>query len=315
VPSNLQRTRAGGGENLGRAPVDLLPPRQHDLVGDRLLCQRVPPAVGGLTATDFFDHLLRDADCERALNGRVRKVGDGDEGRVVERSAEDGSGLQDLRLGRIEPRETQQDRVADRLGNPHLRQRAAIPALRGAEDVAAIDRLSEHLLEHERISLRACVHQVAELRPDLVVVEDRGDHLRDLDLPEGRQCDELRDARSPPGLQQRRERMPAVELVAAVGDEHERARVRQAAGDVVEQLARGSVGPVDVLDDEQQAALACRQREQTDDGLEEAKLGLRRVADGRVGLVAAEEREERRELPPCRAWSWPASRSVSWRER
>ena len=95
--------------------------------------------------------------------------------------------------------------------------------------------------------------------------------------------------------------MPAVELVAAVGDEHERARVRQAAGDVVEQLARGRVGPVDVLDDEQQAALARRQREQTDDGLEEAKLGLSRVADGRVGLVAAEEREELRELPPCRA--------------
>ena len=95
--------------------------------------------------------------------------------------------------------------------------------------------------------------------------------------------------------------MPAVELVAAVGDEDERARVRQAAGDVVEQLARGRVGPVDVLDDEQQAALARRQREQTDDGLEEAKLGLSRVADGRVGLVAAEEREELRELPPCRA--------------
>ena len=95
--------------------------------------------------------------------------------------------------------------------------------------------------------------------------------------------------------------MPAVELVAAVGDEHERARVRQAAGDVVEQLARARVGPVDVLDDEQQAALARRQREQTDDGLEEAKLGLSRVADGRVGLVAAEEREELRELPPCRA--------------
>ena len=75
--------------------------------------------------------------------------------------------------------------------------------------------------------------------------------------------------------------MPAVELVAAVGDEHERARVRQAAGDVVEQLARGRVGPVDVLDDEQQSALARRQREQADDGLEEAKLGLSRITDGR----------------------------------
>ena len=184
VPGNLQRARAGGGEHLGRARVDLLPPREHDLVGDRLLRERVPPAVGRLAAADFLDHLLRDADCERALHGRVRRAGDGEQRRVVERTAEDGGGLQDLRLGRIEPREAQQDRVADRLGNPHLRQRAAIPAVGGAKDVAAVDRLSEHLLEHERISLRACVHQVAELRPDLVVVEDRRDHLGDLGLAE-----------------------------------------------------------------------------------------------------------------------------------
>ena len=136
-------------------------------------------------AADLFDHLLRDADCERALNDRVRKAGDGEERRVVERPAEHGGGLQDLRLGRIEPREAQQDRVAHRLGNPHLRQRAAIPAVRRAKDVAAVDRLSEHLLEHERISLRPRVHQVAELQPDLLVVEDRRDHLGDLRLSEG----------------------------------------------------------------------------------------------------------------------------------
>ena len=45
-------------------------------------------------------------------------------------------------LGRIEPCEAQEDRVADRLRNPHLRQRTAIPAVRRAKDVAAIDRLS-----------------------------------------------------------------------------------------------------------------------------------------------------------------------------
>jgi hypothetical protein len=45
------------------------------------------------------------------------------------------------------------------------------------------------------------VHQVAKLRPDLVVVEDRGDHLGDLGFRERGQCDELRDARPPPGLQ------------------------------------------------------------------------------------------------------------------
>ncbi len=92
--------------------------------------------------------------------------------------------------------------------------------------------------------------------------------------------------------------MPSVELVAAVGDEDERARVRQAAGDVVEQLAGGRVGPVDVLDDEEQPALARGDREQRDDGLEETELRLRRVADRCVGLVAAELGEELCKLTP-----------------
>ena len=257
MPGNLQRARAGGGEHVGGAPVDLLPPRQHDLVGDRLLGQRVPPAVGRLTATDFFDHLLRDADCERALHRRVRKAGDGEERRVVERPAEDGGGLQDLRLSRIEPREAQQDRVADRLGNPSPRQRTAIPAVRGAKDVAAVDRLSEHLLEHERISLRACEHQVAELGLDLV---DRSRIAAIISptpaLRERLELDDLGDARASPSLQQWGRRDGGDELVAAVGDEHERPRSSSAGGRVVEQLARGVVGPVDVLDDEQQAALA-----------------------------------------------------------
>ena len=117
------------------------------------------------------------------------------------------------------------------------------PAVRRAKDVAAVDRLPQHLLEHERISLGARVHQVAEPRPDLVLVENRGDHLGDLGLLEGRQRDELRDARAAPRLQQRRQWVPAVELVAAVGDEDERARIREAAGDVVEQLPRAPNRP------------------------------------------------------------------------
>src|SRR2546423_9023595 len=90
--------------------------------------------------------------------------------------------------------------------------------------------------------------------------------------------------------------MPPVELVASVRDEDERAHARQAARQVVEELARRGVRPVDVLDDEQQTVLACRYREEGEDGLEEAELRLRRIAEGGGGLVAAELREELGEL-------------------
>ena len=45
--------------------------------------------------------------------------------------------------------------------------------------------------------------------------------------------------------------MAAMELVAAEGDEHQRTHPRQAASEMVEQLATRVVGPMDVLDHEQ----------------------------------------------------------------
>ena len=256
MPCNLQRACTRAGEDVGCATVNLLSPWQYDLVGDCLLRERMPPAIGRLPTADLFEQLLRDADGERTLDGRVGSVGDGDECRVVERPPEHRRGLENLRFGSIETSEAQQDRVAHRLGNPHLSWRPLFPALRRAEDIAAVDRLPQHLLEHERISLGARVHQVAESRSDLVLVENRGDHLGDLGLLEGGQRDQLRDARAAPRLQERRQWVAAVELVAAVGDEDERARIREAARDVVEQLPRGRIGPVNVLQDEEQAALA-----------------------------------------------------------
>jgi hypothetical protein len=167
-----------------------------------------------------------------------------------------------------------------------------------ADDVAAVDRLFQHLLEHERVPLRAQVHQVAELRPDRLGVEDGRDHLRDLAPLERRQLDRLGHGRAAPRLEERREGVPPVELVAPVGDEDERAHAGEPAGEVVEQLARRRVGPVDVLDDEEQAALVRRDGEQRDDGLEEPELRLRRVAERGRRLVAAELREELGELEP-----------------
>jgi hypothetical protein len=64
----------------------------------------------------------------------------------------------------------------------------------------------------------------------------------------------------------------------------QRAQARDPAGEVIEQLAGGRVGPVDVLDHEQHPVVVGRDREQACDRLEQAQLrllgisGLRRPA-------------------------------------
>ena len=154
VARDLQGLRAGVHEHVGRAAVDLLAAREHDLVRDGLLRQRVPPPVRGAPGVDLLQQLLRHADRERVVHGRVGNAGDADERGVVERPSQHGRGLEDLDVGRVEAREPQQDRVADGLGNAQLLQAARLPAVIRADDVAAVDRLLEHLLEDEGVSLR-----------------------------------------------------------------------------------------------------------------------------------------------------------------
>src|SRR4051794_2277687 len=91
--------------------------------------------------------------------------------------------------------------------------------------------------------------------------------------------------------------MAPVELVAAVRDEHQRAQPGQPPRDVVQELAGGRVGPVNVLDDEKQAVLLCRNREHGDDRLEQTQLRLLRVAEWRQLATIAELREELRKIP------------------
>ena len=134
----------------------------------------------GAARFDLLEQLLGDADRERALDRRLVHGSDRDERPVVERPAEHGRGLERLRLGLVEPLEPQQDRVAHRRGDAQLVELALLPALARAEDVAAVDRLLQHLLEHERVPVRPRVHEVPEAGIDRSVVEDRADHLGDL---------------------------------------------------------------------------------------------------------------------------------------
>src|SRR5262249_58191673 len=101
-----------------------------------------------------------------------------------------------------------------------------------------------------------------------------------------------------PRREQRRERVPPLELVTPIRDENERAETRQSACKVVEELARRRVRPVDVFDHEEEAALARRRRQQGDDRLEEPELRLSGVAPLRVLAARSELRKELGQLLP-----------------
>jgi hypothetical protein len=142
------------------------------------------------------------------------------------------------------------------------------------------------------------VHQVPKLVPDLLVVEDGRDHLSNLTSLERRERNQLRGAGTTPRLQQRKEGMPPVELVTAIRDEEERAHLGQPAGEVVEQLSRRRIRPVNVLDDQQEAVLARRDGEKRDDSLEQTQLRLPRITDGAREFLATELRKQLRQLAP-----------------
>src|SRR5437660_6007545 len=80
--------------------------------------------------------------------------------------------------------------------------------------VAAVHRFFEHLFEDEGVPLAPLEQEVSELRAHLVDVEDRAHHRLDLRSPEGLELHDLRTSRAPPPLDDRRERVLSVHLVA-----------------------------------------------------------------------------------------------------
>jgi hypothetical protein len=113
---------------------------------------------------------------------------------------------------------------------------------------------AEDLLDQERVALRAVVHDVHEL--GLGGGGQNGLQLRgDLVASEARQLYVLHGAHALPAGQQRAQRVGAVELVGAVRDDEQYADAAERAYEQGDQVERGRVGPVEVLDDEHERPL------------------------------------------------------------
>ena len=288
-------------ERVRRPPVKLLTARRDHVTVDGLLCQRVAPSPGARRARLLLDELLAGGGLERSVDRLVARVRHGGESLVVEDPTEDGAGLENGHGLRVLALEAEKDRVAHGVRNVQLAQRLPLPAARGAEDVAPLDCLLEHLLEHEGVALAAIVHEVAKVVPNLRGVEDGADDLRDPGRRQRLEPDGLGDPRTPPRLHHRRQWMAPVQLVPAIRDDEERSHRSQSPGQMVEELTGRRVRPVNVVDDEQQRLSARDSREQGDHGLEEAQPRLGRILAWLGWCTVRELREELRELARGRA--------------
>ena len=144
-------------------------------------------------------------------------------------------------------------------------------AQRRRQLAAAVEAGGQQLLGEERVALAARVHA----RDAPVVGGGAQDVLELLGQLGAREGHELDAPRARPALelgQQRAQRVAAVQLVGAVGGDEQDALGAQAARQEGEEGARGGVGPVQVLDRQQDGLVTAEQVEQRQQRLEDARL-------------------------------------------
>jgi hypothetical protein len=161
-------------------------------------------------------------------------------------------------------------------------------AQRRRQLAAAVEPRGEQLLGEQGVALAALVQAIDESvfgrAPEDVrqlLGQLRARQRRELDAPRSRAALELGEHRA--------QRVAAVQLVGAVGGHDERALGAQAVREEGQERARRRVGPVEVLDGQQDGAVASEALEQRQERFEDARLG-RRVA------VVRGHRRGRREL-------------------
>ena len=239
---------------------------------DRLADERVPEGVRPVGVGD--EQLVRD--------GLARAVVDvaGEHGLqqlVADRPLGHGRHAHDLLGGARQALEAPEQRVAQR-----------------GRELAGVGGGGQQLLGVEGVALRPRVQAVGQAGIGLVV-EDAGELLDHLVAAEALQRHPL-DARGALQLgEDGTQRMAAVELVGAVGGEQEERLGPRVADEEDEEVARGGVGPVEVLDHQRDGAEPVQQGEQR---LEHLRLARRRRAPTR--RAAAAPRRAARRGRSCR---------------
>ena len=298
---DLQRAASRLQQSVGRTGVRTQPLREHRVAGDRLLSQRVPPRVPIALVRNLIEQLLRYGLLERGQHCLFVGLRHFDEQPVVERAPEHRTRPQDVDVLVLEPPEAEEHGLTHGLRKLECVERAPVPARVRLKDLTSVDRLSQHLLEDERVTFRPPMDEGGELRANVLRAQNRRDHLCDLRRRHRLDGDRAGEPAAPPGLDRACQRVEPVELVASVGREQHHAALREAPGRVFEQLTCGAVRPVNVVEDDKQGVRAGPEVEQRDERFEETQPGLSLVTRFRRGLSGPELREHLGQLRDHRA--------------
>jgi hypothetical protein len=114
----------------------------------------------------------------------------------------------------------------------------------------------------------------AEALGDALVAEQHRQHRRGALRPESAEVDPHRRPLAVPGVDRLGQRVGAVELGVAIAAEDQQALAGREAHQVVEQAERGLVGPLQVVDEEEEAARLAEVEEAAGDAVEEAEALL-----------------------------------------
>jgi hypothetical protein len=248
----------------------------QEVVVDRLGEQRVAELVEVVAAR--HQDVPLDGVAHRPVELGRGQLDDVAQGGVGDPAPGDGRGAHHRDRGVVEPLEADQEHVGQVLGDPAVASRARTDQLLDEERVALGpgDDVADPLLgERDRAQL---VDQAAYVR---------GRQRLDLDALDTGHPRPLGDLAA--------ERVAAVEIVGAVGGDEGDRGVEPPAEEEAHQVAGRLVGPVEVLDDEQEGALTADGLGEGVDAVEEGGLvGRDGLGVGGLGqhALAGEEPEQ-----------------------
>ncbi len=249
-------------ELLGDRNVEAHALAREKIFVDRFVHERVPEPV--CEAVGLGDeHLVRDRVAEALVQLGFGDVGDRGHESVVGGTADDRQDPQRA-LRRFRERvDAREHDVAQGLG-----QRVGAELLR-----------REELLCEERVAVRAVERARNEIRLRNIA-PDRGDQLRDLVAVEAGQIDARDRTRALELGEHRPQRVPPVQVIATERADDQHARVTQVAGEEHEEVTRGVIGPVQVLEEQQRRDAVAEANDRAEQVLEQRRPAV-------AGVVAA----------------------------
>ena len=297
----LERSGVDALHRLADRPVQGSSLPREQLSVDGLLRERVPEgeAIGAL----LNDKLRADQLLDHPQKLPFLEIRQAQQQREVEAPAGDRRKYEDSPLLVAKFIHALAHRILDTARDVKFVDRLVLPRPVHKEDLAGRDKRFQYLFDEKRIALGERIDGVEGLRPDgRAEVEDRRDHLSHLPLIEGRQRPlDHQTFAVETGKQAAQRRL---HLVAPVGQNEQRAQIRQPSREVQQELKARFVAPVQVFDHDQQRSRRRDACEQLRERGEEAafvlfRLGRRRAARDLVGAQCGENLRKVAGLGSC----------------